>query len=426
MIAVVLFSSFAILVLLNVPIGVSLAGAGLLALTQMGMTFDIFPNIFFAATSPFVLLAIPFFIFGGNVMERAGISQKLIAFAQSFVGHIRGGLAIVCVMVTCFFAAISGSGPATVAALGGIIIPAMVKVGYNKASAAALMATAGGIGVIIPPSISFVIFGSVTGVSIGKLFLAGVIPGILMGIGLLIAIFFITRKTDLDKLPKASMKERWLSFKDALWGLMMPMIILGGIYGGIFTPTEAAAVAAVYGLAIGFFIYRTLEMKDLASILVTSVTQTAVVMFIVGMANFFAWVITIEGLASAMGDMLLNLAGGNLIIFLLVVNILLLLVGCVLDGTSALYILSPIIMPIAVKLGYDPLVLGVVMVMNLAIGMVTPPVGVNIYVACGITGLPFKEVVKKIWPFLVASIIVLIFVTYIPIISQFLPGLMDR
>lgn len=425
MVGIVLFGAFAIFVLLNIPIGVSLAGAGLLALTQMGMNFNIFPNIFFAATSPFVLLAIPFFILGGNIMERAGISQKLIAFAQSFVGHIRGGLAIVCVGVTCFFAAISGSGPATVAALGGIIIPAMVKVGYNPATAAALMATAGGIGVIIPPSISFVIFGSVTGVSIGKLFMAGIIPGLLMGAGLVLATFFITRKTNLDKLPKATMQERWLSFKDALWGLMMPVIILGGIYGGIFTPTEAAAVAAVYGLIVGFLVYRTLEVSDLKEIVITSVTQTAVVMFIVGMANFFAWIITIEGLAAAIGDMLLNFAGGNLFLFLIIVNILLILAGCVIDGTSALFILSPIILPIATKLGYDPLVLGVVMVMNLAVGMVTPPVGVNIYVACGITGLPFKEVVKKIWPYLIASLFVLMLVTYIPIISQWLPSLMQ-
>lgn len=426
MVGIVLFASFAILVLLNIPIGVSLAGAGLLALIQMDMNFNIFPNIFFAATSPFVLLAIPFFILGGNIMERAGISQKLIAFAQSFVGHIRGGLAIVCVGVTCFFAAISGSGPATVAALGVIIIPAMIKVGYPPATAAALMATAGGIGVIIPPSISFVIYGSVTGVSIGKLFIAGIVPGILMGISLILATFFITRKTKLDKLPKTTFKERWFAFKDALWGLMMPVIILGGIYGGIFTPTEAAAVAAVYGLFIGFFIYKSLELHHLKDIVLTSVTQTAVVMFIVGMANFFGWVITIEGLAAEIGDMLLKLAGGNLYLFLAIVNILLLLAGCVLDGTSALYILSPIILPIATKLGYDPLVLGVLMVMNLAVGMVTPPVGVNIYVACGITGLPFKDVVKKIVPFLLASLMVLALVTYIPIISQILPSLMDK
>ncbi|HCL79295.1 MAG TPA: C4-dicarboxylate ABC transporter permease [Synergistaceae bacterium] len=425
MVAVILFASFAILVLLNVPIGVSLAGAGLLALTQMGMGFDIFPNIFFAATSPFVLLAIPFFILGGNIMEKAGISEKLIAFAQSFVGHIRGGLAIVCVAVACFFAAISGSGPATVAALGGIIIPAMTKVGYQTSTAAALMATAGGIGVIIPPSISFVIYGSVTGVSIGKLFMAGIIPGLMMGFALVVATFYVTRNTHLDKLPKATSKERWSAFKNAFWGLMMPVIILGGIYGGIFTPTEAAAVSAAYGLFVGFFIYKSMNLAQCKEILITSVNQTAVVMFIVGMANFFAWVITIEGIAAAIGDMLLNFAGGNVVIFLLIVNVILLIAGCVIDGTSALYILSPIILPVANQLGYDPLVLGVVMVMNLAIGMVTPPVGVNVYVACGITGLPFKDVVKKVWPFVFASLVVLMMVTYIPIISQFLPSLME-
>ncbi len=424
MTAIVLFSSFAVLTLLNVPIGVGLAGAALLAIVQMEMSIDILPNIFFASTSTFVLLAIPFFILGGNIMEKAGISEKLIAFAQTFVGHIKGGLGIVCVTVACFFAAISGSGPATVAALGGVIIPAMVKVGYNPATAAALMATAGGIGVIIPPSISFVIYGSVTGISIGKLFMAGIIPGLVMGLALVLVTSLITRKANLERLPKASMKERWRAFVDASWGILMPVIILGGIYGGIFTPTEAAAVAAVYGLFVGVFIYRSIHLKQLYEILVASVAQTAVVMFIVATANLFAWVITIEGIASAASDFLLNTAGGSSVIFLLLVNIILLIAGCVIDGTSALYIMSPIMMPVAVKLGYDPLVLGVVMVMNLAIGMVTPPVGINLYVACGISGVKFKDIIKAVWPFVIASIGALALVTYIPILSQFLPNMM--
>ena len=424
MTAAVLFLSFTILILLNVPIGVCLAGSALLAIVSMEMSIDILPNIFFASTSTFVLLAIPFFILGGNIMEKAGISEKLIAFAQTFVGHIKGGLGIVCVAVACFFAAISGSGPATVAALGGVIIPAMVKVGYRPATAAALMATAGGIGVIIPPSISFVIYGSVTGISIGKLFMAGIIPGLVMGLSLVLVTSLITRKAKLERLPKASAAERLRAFRDASWGILMPVIILGGIYGGVFTPTEAAAVAAVYGLFVGVVIYRSIRMEQLYEILVASVSQTAVVMFIVATANLFAWVITIEGIASAASDFLLETAGGSSVVFLLLVNIILLLAGCVIDGTSALYILSPIMMPVAVKLGYDPLVLGVVMVMNLAIGMVTPPVGINLYVACGISGVKFKDIIGAVWPFVIASFVTLLLVTYIPILSQFLPGIM--
>lgn len=424
MTATILFLSFAVLVLLNVPIGVCLAGSSLLALSRLNMSFNIVPNIFFASCSKFVLLAIPFFILGGNIMEKAGISSKLINLAQAFVGHIRGGLAIVCVAVACFFAAISGSGPATVAALGMIIIPAMVKVGYKTATAAALIATAGGIGVIIPPSISFVIYGSITGVSIGKLFMAGFIPGLLMGLGLVIATFLLTRNSELQKLPKASGRERWSAFKDAFWGLLMPVIILGGIYGGVFTPTEAAAVAAVYGLFVGVFVYKSITLQQFYDIVVTSVSQTAVVMFIVATANLFAWIITVEGIATAASNLVLNLAGGSVVLFLIIVNVILLIAGCVIDGTSALYILTPIFLPVAQKVGYDPLVLGVVMVMNLAIGMVTPPVGVNLYVACGLADIPFKDIVKEVWPFVFASVAVLFVVTYVPALSQFLPSLM--
>ena len=423
MITALLLLSFTILILLNVPIGVCLGGSSILALIGLDIRFDMIPTIFYASTSKFVLLAIPFFILGGNIMEKAGISGKLINMAQTLVGHIRGGLAMVCIFVACFFAAISGSGPATVAALGMIVIPSMVKVGYKPATAAALMATAGGIGVIIPPSISFIIYGAVTGTSISKLFMAGIIPGLLMGGALIMATFLTVKSSDLKRLPKASGKERLVALKEAFWGLLMPVIILGGIYGGIFTPTEAACVSAVYGLVVSVFVYKTVGLKEFYEIIVTSVSQTAVVMFIVATASLFAWIITIEGIATAVSNFIIGIAGGNVVIFLLIVNITLIIAGCIIDGVSAFYIFAPIIYPIALKLGYDPTVLGVVMVMNLAIGMVTPPVGVNLYVACGLSNVSFKDISKAVWPFVLASVVVLLIVTYVPAISLFLPGL---
>ncbi len=341
------------------------------------------------------------------------------------MGHIRGGLAIVCVMVACFFAAISGSGPATVAALGMILIPAMTDVGYSPASSSALMATSGAIGVIIPPSISFVLYGSITGVSIGKLFMGGVIPGLIMGTTLVLAMMFVSRKLTLKTLPKETRKKQAVAFKDAVWALMMPVIILGGIYGGIFTPTEAAAVACVYGLLVGTFVYKTVRQKELYKIFIDSASQTAIVMFIVASSSIFGYMITVEGIAKAATDLLTTVSSGNSIIFLLIVNVILLIAGCFLDGNSSFYIFTPILYPVAMSLGIDPVAFGVMMVMNLAIGMVTPPVGVNLYVACGVGNVSIKEISKAVVPFVIASIITLLIVTYFPQTSTFLPNLMD-
>lgn len=421
--ALILIGSFVLLLLFNVPIAVCLGLSSLITFFVTGQSLNAVPIQYFGANCKFVLLAVPFFILAGNIMEKAQISGKLIDFAKSFVGHKRGGMATVCVIVACFFAAISGSGPATVAALGMIIIPAMVDNGYADNSSSALMATAGAIGVIIPPSISFVLYGSITNISIGKLFIAGVIPGIMMGISLVIAMKISSRGRDLKTMPKATPAERWAAFKDAIWALLMPIIILGGIYGGIFTPTEAAAVACVYGLAVGIFVYRTVHIPELYRIFIDSSRQSAVVMFIVCASSLFGYLITINGIANAASNLLTDLSGGNKYIFLLIVNILLLIVGCFLDGNSAFYIFTPILYPVAVKLGIDGLAFGVMMVMNLAIGMVTPPVGVNLYVACSIGKVSVKEISKGVVPFLIASITTLLIITYFPIFCTFLPNL---
>ena len=426
--ALVLFVVFAVLLLLGTPIAVCLGVSSILAMLVLGagrpvsVVLGTVPQLVSAATSKSVLLAIPFFILGGNIMEKSGISGKLISLAEACVGHLKGGVAMVCVIVACFFAAISGSGPATVAALGLILIPAMVKVGYDAPFAAALMATAGAIGVIIPPSITFVVYGSISDTSIGSLFISGVIPGLLMGLALIIITLWLGRKSDLKRLPRATGRQRWIAFKDAFWGLLMPVIILGGIYGGIFTPTEAAAVSAVYGLVIGIFVYKTLKIKQLKKILIDTASTTATVMFITAAATLFAYVLTRARIDVAISSMLTDIAGGNQIIFLLIVNVVLLIAGCFLDSTSALYIFTPLFVPVAQALGMNLIHFGTIMIVNLAIGLVTPPVGVNLYVACGIADTSLKKISVSVIPLLVAALVVLLLVTYVPSLSLCLLG----
>nr|WP_255779334.1 MULTISPECIES: TRAP transporter large permease [unclassified Blautia] len=396
---------------MGAPIAVCLGTSSVVAMIAQGAgrpldtVMSSLPMIVSASTSKFVLLAIPFFILAGNIMEKAGISEKLIKLAEACVGHIRGGLAIVCVIVACFFAAISGSGPATVAALGVIIVPAMIKSGYKPAFSAALMAAAGAIGVIIPPSITFVVYGSIADTSIGDLFIAGLVPGLLMGFALMVVALLVGRKSDLKTLPKASRKERWLAFKDAFWGLMMPVIILGGIYGGIFTPTEAAAVSVVYGLFVGIFIYKKIRLKEFYALLLDTTSTTATVMFITAAASLFAYVLTRARLDVAISSALQNATGGNVIVFFIIVNIILLIAGCFLDSTSALYIFTPLFVPVAQALGVNLIHLGVVMIVNLAIGLFTPPVGVNLYVACGVGNVNLKQISKAVVSLIIAALI---------------------
>ena len=424
MTAALLLGIFSICVAIGTPIGTSMCLASVVTLLTTGMGLSMVSYNYYANLSKFLLLAIPFFILAGNIMEKANISMKLIDFAQTFVGHIKGGLALVCVIVACFFAAISGSGPATVAALGAIVIPAMIKVGYKPGDASALMATAGGIGIIIPPSISFVVYTSLVGISTGTQFMAGIVPGLVMGAALVCASLWVTRKSDLARLPKASGKERWHAFKDAFWGLMMPVIILGGIYGGIFTPTEAAAVAAVYGLVVGIVIYRTLHTKELVDVVIDSGRQAGAIMWNMGNAGLMAWVMSVSGISQMLSNFLSTVTNGHAWIFLIIANIMVLIAGCFIDGNSLMYIFVPIFLPVAMSLGIDLYHLGVVMVMNVAIGQVTPPVGCNLYVACGIAHINVKDIVKPVVPYIIASTIALLLVTYIPQISLCLPTLL--
>ena len=382
MAGVILLGVFVVLLICGAPIAVCLGMSSVAAMLVQGAgkpivaVMSVLPRICSASSSKFVLLAIPFFIISGNVMEKAGISGRLINLAEKCLGHIKGGMAMVCIVVSCFFAAISGSGPATVAALGLIMIPALVKAGYPAAFSCALMAAGGAIGVVIPPSITFVVYGSIADASITSLFKAGMVPG-----------------------------------------LLMPVIILGGIYGGIFTPTEAAAVSVFYGLFVGFVIYKDLNLNKLSDIMVDSCSTTATVMFITMGASLFAYVLTRARLDEAIENVMLNVTGGSVVIFFIIVNIVLLIAGCFLDSTSALYIFTPLFAPVALQLGIDPIHLGVVMIVNLAIGLFTPPVGVNLYVACGIGKISIEDISKGIIPCLVAMLIILLLITYIPAIS---------
>lgn len=439
MTALLLFGSFIVLVFLRVPIAASLAVASMIVLfTSQGLSgFEALTDIMYTSVAKFTLLAIPFFILAGVIMDHIGISKRLIDFAQTLVGHRKGGIVLVTVLVAIFFAAISGSGPATVAAIGGILIPAMVKNGYRKETAGGLVASAGAIGIIIPPSIAFIIFAVVAGdqipITINRLFMAGVIPGILVGIGLFIAGMYV-RKQDIKKgifndseeatKQKGTGKERWDAFIKALPGLMIPVIILGGIYGGFFTPTEAAVIAVVYGLIVGLFIHRKGYIKMMYRIFIESALQTAVVMIIVSAASVFAYIVTTEQIASTISDTVLGLTD-NKIIILLLVNIILLIAGAFIDAISAFYIFVPILLPIMLMLDVDPAVFGVFMTINLAIGLFTPPVGLNLYVAASISKANIIQISKGVVPFIVASVIVLLLVTYIPSLSTFLPDLLN-
>jgi C4-dicarboxylate transporter DctM subunit len=423
----VLFSSLALLLLLKAPIAVSLGlSAGLtLAYSNLflgtAIPLILVPQKMLTSVDSFPLMAIPFFMIAGKIMEYGGISRRLIDVAQAAVGSSRGGLALVTVTASMFFAAISGSSPATVAAIGAIMIPAMVDKGYPLPLAAATQASAGYIGVIIPPSIPMITYGVVTGTSIGGLFLAGLLPGLLAGLSLMAVAFLLSAKPKEAGLEPARPRMLAKALGRGFWAILMPVIILGGIYSGLFTPTEAAAVAVAYGAAVSF-LYKELRPRHIPLILKQAAISSAMVMLIVATATAFGVILTRERIPMAMASYFIQLTDSPFL-FLTLVNVLLLILGTFMETNAGIILVAPILFPVASSLGVDPMHFGIVIVVNLAVGMITPPLGVNLFVACGLTKLKVERIVRANWPYLLASLLLLFVLTYFPAVSLALPRL---
>ena len=421
---VALFVLFALFLILGVPIAFSLGLSSLGALLIGDGSLAVVASRLYSAADSFSLMAIPFFVLAGCIMEKGKLSRRLIDFAMELVGPLKGGLGYVTVVTSMFFSAISGSGPATTAAIGSITIPAMEENGYDKKFATALQATSGAMGPIIPPSIVFIQYGVATGTSIGALFIAGIVPGLLIGAALIIMNGIISHKKGYGgSNKKYSVIRMWKSFKNAALVILMPVIILGGIYGAIFTPTEAAIVACVYGLILACVIYRELSLKDIKDVFVSSCKTTSMIMLVITCASLFGWILSSERIPERIAASVLAVTSDKFTL-LIAINILLLIVGCLLDQGSATIILAPILTPIAVAVGVDPIHFGALMVTNLCLGLVTPPVGVNLYVACGIAKLKIEDIVKPVLLLLGACLVMQMIITFVPDLIMFLPRLL--
>ncbi|RQD72631.1 MAG: TRAP transporter large permease [Tindallia sp. MSAO_Bac2] len=417
-----LFGSLILYIALNIPIAISL---GLSALTTLIFASNVSYGMIVqqAATSlnSFPIMAIPFFMLAGILMSKAGISKRLLNLANALVGSFTGGLAQATILASMFFSAISGSGPATVAAIGSFMIPTMKDNNYDKGFAASITATAGSIGVIIPPSIPFVVYGITGEVSIGAMFLAGIIPGIIIGLMLMIFSYIISKKNNYSAVYKrVGIKGLIKAINDAKWALMIPIVVLGGIYGGIFTPTEAAVIAVVYAIFVGLFVYREMSLKDLYDGFAESCLVAGTTMVIIALAISFSYLMTVEQVPRTIANFITNFSENKLVILLLI-NVFLIFVGAFIDTISAIIVLTPMLLPVVTQVGVDPVHFGVILVANLAIGFVTPPVGVNLFVASNIGLVSIERIVRSIIPLFIALIISLILITYIPFLSTFLP-----
>ena len=417
----VLGISFLTFLVLGVPVAFVLGLTSLVGLLYLGhIPLLLVPKQMFSGVDSFPLLAVPFFILAGNLMNTGGITKRLIHFCKILLGHVRGGLSLVNVVASMFFGGITGAAVADTSALGTILIPAMVKEKYDRNFSAAVTAASSTVGPIIPPSIPMVILGTVGEVSIGALFLAGVIPGALVGLSLLAVAYVISVRNNYPKEKRASVKEFFYGLKDAVLALLMPAIIMGGILGGIFTPTEAAVVAVFYAFLVSVLIYREIRWKDIPKIFIDSVVTTSIIMLVIANSAILGWILANQKIPQVVAEIFLSISNNKWVILLLI-NLFLLFLGTFMETTASLIILTPILLPLAVKLGIDPIHFGLVMVLNLVIGLITPPLGVCLFIACSIARITLEDIVKAIAPFLIAAIAVLFIVTYIPELVLWLP-----
>lgn len=423
MMGVLLIVLFLALLLLGVPIALSIGASSLLVLFLSEMPLEALPQTLFAGVNSFALVAVPFFVLAGDLLAQGGISERIVAFAEAMLGRIRGGLSVVSIVASMFIAAISGSGAATTAAVGSALLPQLRKKGYDLDFSAALIAAAGTIGVVIPPSVPMVLYAVIAGVPVSRLFMAGFIPGILMGAFLIVYALHVARRRGYPAADPELLRDRWRLFRQALWGLMTPLLILGGIFSGYFTPSEAAAVAVVYSLFVAVFVYRALNLKQAYRLVVNSGVTSALILFIIATAKIFGWQLAFYEIPDKVASAMLSVAGGSGFMIYLMFVVLILLAGMFMETASALIILTPIFIPAVVGVGGDLIHFGLLMTVGLAIGMATPPVAIDIYVASAITGLSLEEISRPILPMVAALILTLILVTYVPWIVLALPQL---
>ena len=419
--AAIIFIILLVLMLTGMPISISL---GLTVLTFLftltQVPIESVALKLFTGIEKFEIMAIPFFILAGNFLTHGGVARRMINFASSMVGHWHGGLGLGGVMACALFAAVSGSSPATVVAIGAIILPAMVKQGFPKNFGAGVITTSGALGILIPPSIVMVMYSVSTNTSVGALFMAGVVPGLMLAGFLGFTTWNRARKYGYPRLPKATWLERAKAFKESAWGLFLIVVVMGGIYTGIFTPTEAAAMSAVYAFIVAVFVYKDLSMKDVPKVLLNSANMSAMLLYIITNAVLFSFLLTHENIPQSMADFMMG-TGVGMIGFLIMANILMLIMGNFMEPSSIVLILAPILFPIAIALGIDPVHFGIIMVVNMEVGMCHPPVGLNLYVASGITKMGITELTVAVWPWLLTMLVFLVLVTYVPEISLWLP-----
>jgi C4-dicarboxylate transporter DctM subunit len=425
MLTLAIFGSLVGLILLGVPIAVSmgLTAAGTFVFLDEAFILPMMAQRMYSATTGFTLLAIPFFILAGNLMNQGGITQRVFRFATALVGHFKGGLGHVNVVSSMIFSGMSGAAVADAAGLGLVEMKAMTKAGYDRDFSAAITAASSTIGPVVPPSIPFVIYGSITGESVGRLFLAGCIPGVLMGLAMMIAVYFVSKRRDYPQGERASLGLLWSTFLESFWAICMPLIIIGGILGGFFTPTEAAVVASIYALFLGMFVYREIKPRDLSAILWETVMQSVKVLFIIAAAGFLGWLLIHQHIPEQVITGLTTVTDIKWVIILIIIGILLVL-GCFLEGIAVLVITIPVFMPLIAKFGIDPIQFGVIMILCSMLGLLTPPVGMSLYAVASISDLSVGRLSRALWPYLLGIFIVLLIIAYLPGASLVLPDLL--